>query len=193
MSVPILDRPGRVEQLWPLTVEAYHALGEAGLIPEKTELLYGFVFNKMPKSPIHTQLVELLVEWLRAFIGSSLIVRQEQPLTLRLSEPEPDVAVVKGRRSDLYLSHPSTAELVIEVAVSSHDYDRDKAAAYASAGIPEFWIVLVPERQIEVYSDPQNGEYRSTKTVTGEEVLQSQVVSGFSVKPSDLFARLQPA
>ena len=38
----------------PLSVEAYHALGEMGLIPEKTELLYGQIFNKLAKSPYHS-------------------------------------------------------------------------------------------------------------------------------------------
>jgi len=47
-------------QIWPLSVEAYHALGEAGLIPEQTELLYGFVYHKMPKSPLHSYLVQFL-------------------------------------------------------------------------------------------------------------------------------------
>jgi hypothetical protein len=33
-------------QVWPLGVKAYHALGELGLIPEKTELLYGQIFHE---------------------------------------------------------------------------------------------------------------------------------------------------
>jgi hypothetical protein len=33
--------------LWPLSVAAYRALGEAGLIPTNTELLYGLVYTKM--------------------------------------------------------------------------------------------------------------------------------------------------
>jgi len=40
----------RGPQVWPLGVKAYHALGDLGLIPEKTELLYGQIFHKMPKS-----------------------------------------------------------------------------------------------------------------------------------------------
>src|SRR5208282_3774401 len=49
--------PVRGAEVWPLSVEAYHALGEARLIPERTELLYGFVYHKMSKSPLHTFLV----------------------------------------------------------------------------------------------------------------------------------------
>ncbi len=188
--VPILDRPGRIERLWPLSVEAYHALGEAGLIPEKTELLYGFVFNKMPKSPIHTYLAGLIASWLRALQLSGMLVRQEQPLTLAESEPEPDIAVVIGAETDFIHRHPGTAELAIEIAVSSHDYDRDKAAAYAAAGIPEFWIVLVPERKIEVYRQPVEGTYTAVTAFSGDENVASIRVPDFAVKPSVLFDRV---
>jgi hypothetical protein len=50
----------RGAEVWPLSVEAYHALGEAGLMPERTELLYGFVYHKMSKSPLHS----FLVQWM---------------------------------------------------------------------------------------------------------------------------------
>ena len=160
MAVPsIIDRPEARQQLWPLSVEAYHALGEAGLIPEKTELLYGFVFHKMPKLPLHRALVQRLLQMLRSLVGPGFLVWNEQPIRCRDSEPEPDVLVLRGQETDYWDSHPTTAELVIEVAVTSEDYDRGKAAAYAAAGVKEFWIVLVPERQIEIHRDPQAGAY----------------------------------
>ena len=63
-------------KMWPLTVEAYHVLGEMGLIPEKTELLYGQVFHKMPKSPLHRQLMMRLLEIIRAALPAGLHERQ---------------------------------------------------------------------------------------------------------------------
>src|SRR5437867_10903200 len=89
--------PVRGAELWPLSVEAYHALGEAGLIPEKTELLYGFVFNKMPKSPIHRAIGQRLTHRLEATVGPDRLVWREQPITCRDSEPEPDVSVICGK------------------------------------------------------------------------------------------------
>ena len=59
-------------------------------------------------------------------------------MTLNDSEPEPDVAVVPGSVEDYRSAHPSTAVLIIEVAVSSEDVDREKAELYASAGIKEY-------------------------------------------------------
>src|SRR5437660_2976908 len=86
--------PVRGAEIWPLSVEAYHALGEAGLIPERTELLYGFVYHKMPKSPPHTFLVLRLLRLLEPVLPPGFHLRPEQPLTFVDSEPEPDVAVV---------------------------------------------------------------------------------------------------
>ncbi len=182
----LLDLPSERARLWPLSVEAYHALGEAGMIPERTELLYGFVFNKMPKSPIHSYLAERLRKLLELIVGSGFIVRTEQPITIDTSEPEPDVAVIRGTHEDFKFAHPKTAELVIEIAVSSEDYDREKAAAYASAGIPEFWIVLVPQKQIEIFSDPSGTSYRVHRVVNADQVAQSIAISGFGCTPDSL-------
>src|SRR2546426_10314012 len=86
----------RGPQIWPLSVKAYHALGEMGLIPEKTELLYGQVFHKMSKSPLHTFLSMSLLQRLRPALPAGFHVRQEQPITCSDSEPEPDLSVVRG-------------------------------------------------------------------------------------------------
>lgn len=182
----LLDRPQERARLWPLTVEAYHALGEAGLIPEKTELLYGFVFNKMPKSPIHSYLVDRLRSLLAAIIGPGSLIRTEQPITMKHSEPEPDVAVLSGKGDDFIHQHPSTAELAIEIAVTSEDYDREKAAAYAAAGIKEFWIVLVSQKQIEIYTRPEGTKYLDFRVIAPNEQAVCAAVPGFTVIPSEL-------
>ncbi len=187
--VAILEHPGHAERLWPLSVEAYHALGDAGLIPERTELLYGFVFNKMPKSPLHSALVQRLRRLLELILSAEFLLRQEQPIVCGNSEPEPDLAVIVGKDEDYWDKHPTTAELVIEVAVTSEDYDRDKATAYATAGVKEFWIVLVPEKQIEIYRDPQEGVYRTQLTVSPDENAVSIVVEGFAVIPGTLLTK----
>ena len=114
-----LQAPVRGAEVWPLSVEAYHALGEAGLIPERTELLYGFVYHKMSKSPLHTFLVLRLLRLLQAVLPPGLYLRPEQPLTCVDSEPEPDLAVVFGSEEAFRQAHPRTAELVIEVCVST--------------------------------------------------------------------------
>jgi hypothetical protein len=75
----------RGAEVWPLSIEAYHALGEAGLMPERTELLYGFINHKMSKPLLHTFLMLRLLRLLQAVLPPELHLRPEQPLTWRLS------------------------------------------------------------------------------------------------------------
>src|SRR5260370_8751899 len=174
-------------RVWPLSVQAYHALGEMGLIPEKTELLYGQVFHKMPKSPLHRLLSMRLLEHLRRALPPGLHVQQEQPITCRDSEPEPDLSVVRGSIEDYPAQHPHTAELVIEVCVTSHDYDRSKLRAYASAAVKERWLVLGPEEQIEVHSEPAGATF-TKRTIHGPAGrLQTPRLPAFAIHPPNLF------
>jgi Uma2 family endonuclease len=174
-------------QVWPLSVQAYRALGEMGLIPEKTELLYGQVFQKMSKSPIHRLLCMRLLEQLRRVLPSGLHVQQEQPITCNDSEPEPDLSIIRGSIEDYRAAHPSTAELVVEVCVTSHEYDRSKLRAYASAAVKEVWLVLAPEKQIEVHRLPGEAQFRE-RTVHGPGgQLASRVLPDFQVELDGLF------
>jgi len=157
--MPLCDGP-----IWPLSVAAYHALGQAGLIPKDTELLYGVVYKKMSKSPLHSALVRRLLNLLRAIPIPGRFLSSEQPVTCDDSEPEPDIAVVRGVEEDYWQCHPSTAELVVEVCVTSAEYDRSKLRAYANAGVRECWLVLAAEEQIEVYRQPVAGAYAQCAT-----------------------------
>ena len=173
-------------EVWPLSVEAYHTLGEAGVIPERTELLYGFIYHKMSKSPLHSFLVQLLQDLLHRVVPGGLVVRTEQPITCVDSEPEPDLAVVRGQIANFRLAHPRTAELVIEVCVTSADYDRSKLRAYASAGVKECWLVLGREKQVEVHRQPGEGQF-ADRTLHGPGTqLTSTAIPSFTVDLSQL-------
>jgi Uma2 family endonuclease len=83
-----------------------------------------------------------------------------------MSVPEPDVAVLPGRLDDYDQVHPRTALLVVEVADSSLKQDRlTKAAIYAAASVPEYWIVNIRGQQVEVHRDP-HPEMRRYRTIT---------------------------
>ncbi len=178
---------GSGPQIWPLGVKAYHTLGELGLIPEKTELLYGQIFHKMPKSPLHRFLCQRLLRLLQQIELVGCFIWQEQPITCETSEPEPDLCVIRGSEDDFFAEHPHTAELVIEICVSSHEYDRSKLCAYASAGVKECWLVLGPEKQIEVHRQPQGDQYaeRSVHGLGGS--ATSTAVPSFTVALDRLF------
>jgi Uma2 family endonuclease len=181
--------PLRGAALWPLSVAAYRVLGESGLVPENTELLYGFVYKKMSKSPFHSFLLQFLHEALTRVLPNGRLLRTEQPIMCGESEPEPDLAVVAGRKEDFRDDHPHSAELVIEVCVSSPDYDRSKLRAYATAGIKECWLVVGPEKKIEVYRLPKDGQFTEQSLHGPGGTLNSAAVPGFTLSLDDVFAK----
>lgn len=181
--------PVKSPQVWPLSVSAYRALGQMGLIPESTELLYGSIFKKMSKSPLHSALAQRILRLLRDRLPDGCIVRQEQPLTCVDSEPEPDLAVIRGREEDFWDAHPTTAELVVEVAVTSQEYDRNKTRAYVQAGVKEFWLVLVPERRVEVHRVPAGDRFVETTVVNLGDELASGALPEVRLDLCEIFER----
>ena len=109
------------------------------------------------------------------------------PLNLgRDSDPEPDLAVVRGRIED-YSDHPTTALLIVEVSDTTLRLDRRKAGLYAAAGIAEYWIVNLNERQVEVHRSPQaDGEYAERRVISAGESLAPLGRSTLSIKVMDL-------
>ena len=121
-------------------------------------------------------------------LPADFTVRLEQPLTLADPEPEPDLSVARGRDSDVQHAHPATAALVVEIAVSSADLDRELAPLYAEAGIEEYWIVLAPERAVEVYRRPMDGLYQEKTMVAAGAALPCASVPGVAISLDELFA-----
>ena len=189
MPAMLLEEPTIMERAMPITVEQYRALGEQGLIAGNTELLEGIIIEKMPKSPLHIFLILTLLEWLQKVVGTDFHVRTEAPIACQHSEPEPDVSVVRGRKEDYLTALPQTAELVIEVAVSSARIDRRKIAIYADAGVREYWIVLPETRQIEVYTNLTQGHYAVQRVLAEGETASSEVLPAFQVALTALFPR----
>jgi len=184
----ILDKPSVRNAALPITVEQYHRLSEQPIISERTELLRGAIIEQMTKSPSHTYVVRLLVEWLESVVDGDHHVRKEEPLTLADSEPDPDVAVVRGVPADFRTEHPATAELVFEVAVVTPDPDRDKADLYAAARVPEYWIVMPEEQAVEVFTDSASNGYRtSVRHTDPNTVLRSSRLPHASIRVGRLF------
>lgn len=179
----LLEVPAIRQRAARLSVEDYHRLGE-GL---RAELLKGHVIEKLPKSPLHQYIVERLRDILAKQIEPAWILRQEGPLTLIDSEPEPDLAVVCGPASAYRTAHPSTAALVIEVSVSSQEIDRVKAQIYAEAGVPEYWIVCPEQKQVEVYRQPSSQGYEEQRMTALPSTLTSSALPEVKVELASLF------
>jgi Uma2 family endonuclease len=182
----LLELPGVRERVQGLSVEGYHRLGELGILGHNVELLRGIVITKMPKSPLHEVVAQKLMKRLLAQVPEGFEVRREGPLTLRDSEPEPDLSVVQGQPDDWATAHPSNAQLVIEVAVSSRAVDESKAEIYAEAGIPEYWLVRPEDRVVDVYSRPTLGGYFSKITLSERESLRCASVPGVELPIAEI-------
>jgi Uma2 family endonuclease len=88
--------------------------------------------------------------------------------------------VVKGKEEEFRDSHPRTAALVVEIAVSSEASDREMIKAYAEAGVEECWLVLARKREIECYSRPEAGIYQELRRLRAEDTLTSVALPGVS-------------
>lgn len=183
----ILEIPEARARVSPITVAQYHAFPEFNENGKRTELIRGIVFEKMSKSPLHSSVAKFLYDLILALAPPGFSVRQDQPLTFHDSEPEPDIAIVAGSDKDFRTRHPTTAVLVIEIAISSVAMDREKAAVYAEAGVEEYWIVLPAERRVEVYRQPLGGSYLERVAVEGEGPLKSSSVPEIEIQLGELF------
>ena len=161
--------------LWRISVDRYHEMIAAGLLTEedRLELLEGYLTEKMTVNPPHSFTTDQIRDELMAVIAENCFVKSQQPITTEDSEPEPDVMVVAGSKRDFVDHHPGPQDviLVIEVADATLAQDQTwKKRIYARAGIAVYWIVNLPERQIEVYSQPsgptQNPTYHRLDTFT---------------------------
>ena len=183
----ILDLPEVRDRVGRISVEAYEQLGECGKLGKDVELIRGIILQQMPLSPVHRKLAKRLYDRFLAHNPVGGVVFQEAPLRLLDSEPRPDVMIVQGQESDFDEVHPVTAELVVEVAVSTIALDRENASLYAESGVKEYWIVLALERQIEVYRQPENGVYRRKRLFAIGETLICESVPNLAVPLEELF------
>lgn len=170
-----------------MSVAEYHRAGETGVLIDDVELLRGLIVTKMAKSPLHEFVIQKLMNLLLALVPKAFQVRREGPLTLRDSEPEPDLSVVRGRPEDWMTAHPTTAQLVIEVAVTSAAVDEGKAEIYAEAGIAEYWLVRAVERTVDIYREPTPEGYRTKITLTATDTLQCASLPGVALPVAEIF------
>lgn len=153
------------------TVSEYRSLVESGVLQEddRIELLEGWIVPKVTHNPPHDWTVTQIAQRVAPLLGADWLVRVQCAVSTIDSEPEPDIAVVRTP-NDRYLNrHPCGQDigLLIEVAETSLDQDRRKAAIYAAEGIPAYWIINLIDRQSEVHTrpDPPNRTYQECRVL----------------------------
>jgi Uma2 family endonuclease len=142
----------------------------------KVELLGG-VPHVMTTRPPHVYVVTRLPDLLAGpFPRDAYKVHSEQPVALgRGWMPYPDASVILAP-ADAYLDHlptPREIRLLVEVSDTTYALDRGKKLKrYARAGIPESWIVSIPDRFVQVFTDPQGNRYGTSAVLReGEFVM----------------------
>lgn len=164
-----------------ITAEEYHKMAEVGILQERgLELINGEIIKMTPIGSRHLSCVNLLNEILVEKLGRKVIVSVQNPVRLNeYNEPEPDISILE-RTEDRYASQLPTAEdvmLVIEVADSSIDYDRDvKLPIYAENGIPEYWLINLNQKEIEAYREPAGNAYRLRELLRSGDLIKAQSV-----------------
>ena len=188
---------GTPMESWPrrhrVTVDEYYRMAEIGLLaPDaRTELIEGEIIDVAPPGSVHCSVVDQLTRLLTQAIGQQAIVRVQSAVRLsRITEPQPDVALLKPR-TDFYRHQqpigPDTL-LVIEVSDSTLHYDRDmKAALYARHGVPDLWIVDLRHSQLLAYGSLGDGEYRQQTSTDRPGVTALPGLPGVAIDLSGLF------
>jgi len=174
-----------------LTVEEYQKMGEAGILtPEdRVELINGEILEMSPIKSKHTSTVKRITALLYSLVSQELIISVQDPIAIdQYSEPEPDIALLKPS-DDFYASgHPRPDDVILVLEVSDATLLKDqtlKLGLYASAGIPNYWIVNLIDNRVEVYSNPHDGIYKSRLFMDREEIL-SIPNTEVDIKPSKL-------
>lgn len=181
------------------TRDEYYRLARCGILKpdEHTELIYGRIIKRMsPMGRPHSITILNVTDELERVFGEGCFVQPQMAMRLSTGlEPEPDALVLPGVPEDYPDSPPSTAALLlVEVSEATLRYDRGtKATMYATDGIPEYWIVNLRTRTLEVRRQPEGGEYLSLDVYREGEAVSPLAASSASVAVSSLLPMARPA
>jgi Uma2 family endonuclease len=175
------------------TPEEFDTLVRSGILAEdeRVELLEGVLVPMTPPGPAHTNLINQLNFALTMAVQGKALVSPQNPLDCGDSRPQPDLAVIplSEARPDRL---PRKALLVVEIADSSLARDRLKSAIYAKAGVPEYWLVDVAARTVEVHTEPtprSGARYRTVHLLGVEDTLTTPALPKLKLPLATLFGR----
>jgi Uma2 family endonuclease len=180
--------PGRYQ----FSIEEYHHLVDTGFFTreDRVELIEGELIMMPPPSPDHSAHTTSLRMKIERKLPDDVILRIADSITLPpLSEPEPDLCIVR-RRADFYKkAHPTAKDVlqVIEISKSSLDFDTgQKAVIYGRAGIREYWVLDLPSRCLHVFTAPGKQGYRTQKKYLRGETVNCGTISQIKLPVADM-------
>jgi Uma2 family endonuclease len=180
----ILRSVAATPTLHRLSPELYDRMVDAGLLEgEPVELVDGLLVHVTPQGTEHAALVQRLT---RHFGARLDLLRVQMPLAVPGGRPEPDLALAETTARH----HPFTAELVVEIAVSTWNDAAAKLPGYAEADVTAAWLVDVRDRAVHVFEQPAGRAYLSERVLRGADELVAPVDGIPSLAVADLFAVL---
>ncbi len=158
------------------SVAEYHEMKRIGLLDEDepVELLEGWLVSKMSRNPPHDLALLRIQGILFRALPAEWLCFSQSAITTDKSEPEPDVAIVKGPDHLYATRHPAPSDIAIAIEVADSSLNRDrtlKKRIYARSSVPEYWILNIPDRQLEIFTDP-TGNTVSEPTFNQEMILK---------------------
>ncbi len=174
----------------PLTVDDLDAMVRCGILAEddRVELLDGVLVEMSPMGEPHS----LAIVWLTRSIIRQLDEFQMlgPQIPVRMAEfrsaPEPDIFVTTP---DDFRSGRPKPLLTIEVSDASLGYDRiTKARLYARRELPDYWIVNLRERVVEIHRAPVDGAYTEHTVHTAGATLRPLLLPDVTLELDDLLA-----
>ncbi|WP_367155370.1 Uma2 family endonuclease [Methylomonas sp. HYX-M1] len=173
-------------------IAEWHRMGEAGIFPPEArmELIEGEILHMAPIGFNHAGHVDRLNRIFSRLWDRGIVVRIQGPIRLGdLSEPEPDVLLLKPDTDFYTTRHPTAADvlLIIEVSDSTLCFDREqKRRLYATHLIPEYWIVNLVDNCLEVYRQPESGDYREQSTLSKDDAINPVSLPEIQVRAADI-------
>jgi Uma2 family endonuclease len=150
-----------------INVDEYYRMAEVGILTEhdQVELIHGEIIKMSPIGSKHMAIVNRLNKLLHEQLSGEVIVSIQNPVKINdLNVPEPDITLLKYREDYYAEKHPEPKDilLVIEVSDTTFAFDKEiKLPLYASAGIPEFWLINIEKKEIEVHKMPADDVYKN--------------------------------
>jgi Uma2 family endonuclease len=175
------------------TVEEYHRMGEAGILPEanRLELIHGDIVVREPIGAYHAGTVARLIRLWTSRLGDRAIVNIQNPVQFPMedSELQPDVMLLRPREDFYTTGHPQAADvlLLIEVADSTLRLDRRvKIPLYARVGIREVWLIDLTTARLEVHREPLGDRYADARVLPRGERVAPEAFPDLSLDVAEL-------
>lgn len=177
------------------SLEQYEQMIESGVLTEndRVELIRGEIIPKMPIGKRHAACVKRLNRIFSLRLAGKVTIGIQDPIRCGGNSPQPDVTLLIPSDDEYAKGHPKPHEivLVVEVADSSIDFDRDvKRSMFAENGITEYWVLDVARRTLEVHRQPLcTGYYVYVETFEVSAEVEIERLPGEQFVVGDFFPR----